>query len=180
MFESLNPKPLPQLNVHLPTSTLRQKVTRINVTNRTHSLLMTVWCVAGAVECPHTLTHITEMPSTTVSRSSHWHSEMIVQSCAGLHTSVPCCVFSVLPLLGVMCHDQRHWQQWQLASGRHHIELAISSVLTAFISTRFKVKLSHVGACMTATLSSSHTSSLVRLRCPTRVAACRSLRSRLP
>ena len=35
------------------------------------------------------------------------------------------------------------------------------SVLTAFISTRFKVKLSHVGACMTATLSSSHTSSLV-------------------
>ena len=35
------------------------------------------------------------------------------------------------------------------------------SVLTAFIPTRFKVELSHVGACMTATLSSSHTSSLV-------------------
>ena len=30
----------------------------------------------------------------------------------------------------------------------------------AFIPTRFKVELSHVGACMTATLSSSHTSSL--------------------
>ena len=36
-----------------------------------------------------------------------------------------------------------------------------SSVLMAFIPTRFKVELSHVGACMTATLSSSHTSSLV-------------------
>ena len=36
-----------------------------------------------------------------------------------------------------------------------------SSVLMAFIPTRFNAELSHVGACMTATLSSSHTSSLV-------------------
>ena len=59
----------------------------------------------------------------------------------------------VLQLLG--------WFRGVTMSGMQPGDVVLVLFLMAFIPTIFQVELSHVGACMTATLSSSHTSSLV-------------------